>query len=1075
MACRIIYKKTRKRRDGKDTEPKSIAYVNAKNGNRSLLYDQLYSENKKSAGHDALKKSELKQDALKQYARIFTKKFKSSFGDWENKDFDKTKLDKNGEPLYRYVKLKPSLKIVGSVKNIKNLTLEEKIKEGFLKDMNISLKEFEDFNDIISTTNLGGIDILNKMIETKEGESILPEVAFLAYSLLGRKNNKIKSELRRFVNNWDKYQERFEYHRQNILDEYGFIEDVKDWKNKVRDRVIVDFLEETINDYYTYGPEFEKVMDNKWTREDFSLWNKFMEAILKFIDSLKRRFFNANNSERKKQILNNLGYSIADEIVNQNYQYFDYKLSEDQLIKSYEKSISNEEKAKEILKTAFENDLILTGSLALRKQGNIYRTIDEKIHDLDFTVPYNVTTKVKDSDKLFRDLINLSNKKTLDAYVQPEVNINSNRYDKLITTLKDFKWFSNFLNKHPNFEIYNSFNATDETGKVDRVMILGAVGAQYRNSNGYHNEIIKVWRKHPVTKEAVEVKINKKVKHKKGDYIQGTGILVDFFINILPTADESAPIIDDDGIFKYWKDTFKHKLIFGRKKDLVDYKAWVPFQKKDNDYSFNNKAFSKLRTHKPKSVFDDLEDGYIESLSTFLDKAVEDDNFNKYGKSLIELTQKFLIDNKISIPIIINNSIRAGAQVVVSNNRKKLERLEINLKDSRANEEKLLHELVHVISVSTIEHDPVFSKVWYNFYRRANVKIHENAHVPSHLKYFLSNEHEFMTGLMTNSEFRQLLSKVDPIRPKKEVKNLLDEVVQFIKRIFNLFTNNVTLLEDATLLAKDLIIGDYSLVHSQSYQKLSKKTFYINNPDILVDETNQEQVFAIETSEESKTKFNTPNINYKLKAIDILQSDKAKQVFEKGKNNKWSLDKILTELQVPKQQKNIILSGQFEKNYVVSASLREDIIMSLAADNSFTVEINTATKPDSFRQIGRDQLNVFTLEGYTYSNIGTVFHKANAENLKEYESISKDEYDKAKQSYSKTQEKQIPSDYYSNLTVPGGTNYTENEIRTPDITSSIKGHAQFSTDQGIGWFRSDNQGINLSLLEQQGIIKKVPC
>jgi len=51
----------------------------------------------------------------------------------------------------------------------------------------------------------------------------------------------------------------------------------------------------------------------------------------------------------------------------------------------------------------------------------------------------------------------------------------------------------------------------------------------------------------------------------------------------------------------------------------------------------------------------------------------------------------------------------------------------------------------------------------------------------------------------------------------------------------------------------------------------------------------------------------------------------------------------------------------------------------------------------------------------------------------------------------------IPSQYYSNLTVPGGTNYTENEIATPSITPSIKGHAQFSTAQGIGWFRSDEK------------------
>lgn len=50
--------------------------------------------------------------------------------------------------------------------------------------------------------------------------------------------------------------------------------------------------------------------------------------------------------------------------------------------------------------------------------------------------------------------------------------------------------------------------------------------------------------------------------------------------------------------------------------------------------------------------------------------------------------------------------------------------------------------------------------------------------------------------------------------------------------------------------------------------------------------------------------------------------------------------------------------------------------------------------------------------------------------------------------------------HYSSLTVPGGTNYKENEIRTPNITPSIKGHAAFASPQGIGWFRSDEVGTS---------------
>lgn len=50
-----------------------------------------------------------------------------------------------------------------------------------------------------------------------------------------------------------------------------------------------------------------------------------------------------------------------------------------------------------------------------------------------------------------------------------------------------------------------------------------------------------------------------------------------------------------------------------------------------------------------------------------------------------------------------------------------------------------------------------------------------------------------------------------------------------------------------------------------------------------------------------------------------------------------------------------------------------------------------------------------------------------------------------------------PTAYYSNLTVPGGTNYRENRIITPAIEPSIEGHAQFAERNDIGWFRSDDQ------------------
>lgn len=48
-----------------------------------------------------------------------------------------------------------------------------------------------------------------------------------------------------------------------------------------------------------------------------------------------------------------------------------------------------------------------------------------------------------------------------------------------------------------------------------------------------------------------------------------------------------------------------------------------------------------------------------------------------------------------------------------------------------------------------------------------------------------------------------------------------------------------------------------------------------------------------------------------------------------------------------------------------------------------------------------------------------------------------------------------PSKVYQELSVPGGTNYKEIEISTPNVKAKLKGHAEFATDEGIGWYRVD--------------------
>lgn len=173
-----------------------------------------------------------------------------------------------------------------------------------------------------------------------------------------------------------------------------------------------------------------------------------------------------------------------------------------------------------------------------------------------------------------------------------------------------------------------------------------------------------------------------------------------------------------------------------------------------------------------------------------------------------------------------------------------------------------------------------------------------------------------------------------------------------------------------------------------------------------------------------------------LKATNILQSPKADQFFNAVAKNKISGDffwkKMQADLGIPKDQLEILKSFNTQD--------RGELISSLLANYSYAVEINVAGNIPS--------ANEYSNQDYFESNGKYFYLSPQGEQIE----ISREEYNQQKE----------PTRYYSNLTVPGGTNYTENEIATPAITPSIKGHAQFATDQGIGWFRSDDKAERIS-------------
>jgi len=204
-------------------------------------------------------------------------------------------------------------------------------------------------------------------------------------------------------------------------------------------------------------------------------------------------------------------------------------------------------------------------------------------------------------------------------------------------------------------------------------------------------------------------------------------------------------------------------------------------------------------------------------------------------------------------------------------------------------------------------------------------------------------------------------------------------------------------------------------------------------------------------------------VSFRIKTVDILTSPKADEVFKKGLKNKWPLDKILTELQVPKQQKQLIDSVLKDMPYFEGIPFNAQIAYAIADTYTYTVEINTATEDkrqwgdyfDNDQPFDNERF-ILNDSRYSVNYDENTFYGYLKDGLEITEEEFKSAQKKALEKYKANENTIRPTSYYDNLTVPGGTNYTENEIATPGITPNIKGHAQFATKNGIGWFRSDD-------------------
>lgn len=191
------------------------------------------------------------------------------------------------------------------------------------------------------------------------------------------------------------------------------------------------------------------------------------------------------------------------------------------------------------------------------------------------------------------------------------------------------------------------------------------------------------------------------------------------------------------------------------------------------------------------------------------------------------------------------------------------------------------------------------------------------------------------------------------------------------------------------------------------------------------------------------------NLDFELRIVNALSNPKVESLYNRF-YNKGNFDKFYFELQIyaGKQQVDILRQWNHENN---PQSLQE-MATGILANMSQVVTVKTAMDPERGIYAQRN----FNFNGDDYVRWGEDdFERYIGGDRNNVVKLTAKEFEAIARKY----EKRTPTSHYAYLTVPGGTNYTENEIATPGVVPAIRGHAEFSTQNGIGWFRSDDRLI----------------
>jgi hypothetical protein len=510
----------------------------------------------------------------------------------------------------------------------------EKTLIDYFDRFHIRREELDNLKEKFGVDSIGVFDVLAKTVYYAKNRNLLtlPEEYGHAFvELLGsisnkKANNPLFGYLFDNIEKWDGYKRVFDEYKSKYVTKEGNYDIYKIKKEAIGQAIGIALVRN-----YKNNKAANKSLWEKLTAKNTDFWTKIQEAIDHVADMLKGISYANINVEVD---------NIAKDILNKNYSKLDriQKDTSNYDLLDYAETIENQNKkdggrALEFMQWFTSLGNIITGSLAYRLQGTVYRPEIDALHDIDMIVPSDVHN-VDLNKSTYLSPEQLENNRLYLKYTSEGNHKEAKKYKtsgniKLdIDNMMQNEYFKKVQEKYPDLDfLYTFFN---------------------QKANAYYITVNAIWSKDQELKDrfkSLKGNFNERLTHFTPEELDQM-YLFDFFLR--PETSEEYTTIQEPQYnlnLAHFNYAFYEKLnMMGRAKDAYDYQNWEYFDKENIlAPDFNDRlVYFQLQKSEEKALQSITPKTNIVNYRTMDDKSKED------AMNGVEEAQKRWVEEEIA-------------------------------------------------------------------------------------------------------------------------------------------------------------------------------------------------------------------------------------------------------------------------------------------------------------------------------------------------------------------------------------------------------------------------------------------